>query len=313
MTNWVTQRWNWFWFEPSTPVNLAICRILLFGGLIVAYPYSYVLNWGSVPDYFWHPIHLFRWLHIPTVTNETIVALTAIHLASMACSCIGLFTRTNMVISTLLATYLFGIQHNYGRTYHEECVPIMIMAAMCFSRCADAYSVDRWIAKKRSKTPIAPMAPSAAYTWPIRLIWVYMSMAFFAAGLAKIDHGGWVWFVSDQMKWNILSHFYLEKTVPTDLGLWVAKSDLLCKLMCWYTVISECAGPVALISTRWRMPVALSWFALQMGIWLMMGVFFKLWFVCYIFWFPWDKILARVSQFIPSLDGTALFSPASQS
>ena len=75
------EKWNRFWFEPSTADNLGLARILVFGSMAIFYlstPYLFPAwgwhqtfnEWGGVDSIFWRPIWLFRTLHLPQLGTQ---------------------------------------------------------------------------------------------------------------------------------------------------------------------------------------------------------------------------------------------------
>jgi hypothetical protein len=52
-------------FTPAPPTNLAIGRLLFFGGLTLFYVPRDFSGWGDVSPSLWQPIWLFDWFHLP--------------------------------------------------------------------------------------------------------------------------------------------------------------------------------------------------------------------------------------------------------
>ena len=62
------KRWLRFWYEPTSPLNLAVCRVLFFGAFFLFYlPRDFSL-WGEVSGSFWLPLPLFQVLHLPVLS-----------------------------------------------------------------------------------------------------------------------------------------------------------------------------------------------------------------------------------------------------
>ena len=130
------------------------------------------------------------------------------------------------------------------------------------------------------------------YTWPIRLAWATFGLCFFAAGISKVTLGGWEWLVSDQMKWNCIAHHYNEYHVAkwTLPIVCIPGYSLLTSIA---TIVFELAGILIVFNSKIRAFVVGNLVFMQFGIWILMGVPFTLWLVCYVFFLPWDRILAR--------------------
>src|SRR5262249_40054607 len=109
----ISSRWNDFWFAPDTPHNLAFCRILFFGSLLLFYGLSLrywdFSAWGNVSDAFWQPTFFFSALRIPVLPSEVIAVFQGIWITALAMSCVGWFTRLSTATSLILGFYLLGL------------------------------------------------------------------------------------------------------------------------------------------------------------------------------------------------------------
>src|SRR4029079_2632192 len=133
------------------------------------------------------PLPAFETLHLaPAGVPGLTVAQFAWRLALLT-SALGDHPRRSMPVAFLLGCYLLGLPHNFGHTFHFDATLVIAMAILACSRAGDAWSLDAGLAGKKD------LLVSGEYTWPIRAIWVAMALVFFAAGLAKLRHGGLEW------------------------------------------------------------------------------------------------------------------------
>src|SRR5579864_2229064 len=98
-----------------------------------------------------------------------------------------------------------------------EHVLVFSFLIMAFSRCGDAWSIDALIRKWRSNkthSPVDPAGMSGEYTWPVRMIWVVITLIYFAAGVSKVRHSGFEWVTGDTMRYILIWHSY--HTANTD-------------------------------------------------------------------------------------------------
>jgi vitamin K-dependent gamma-carboxylase-like protein len=180
----VTEKWLRFWFAPSTPTNLGVSRLLFFGCVVAFYAREDFSAWGSVSDAFWLPMPLFTTLHLKPFAPEVLRALQDIWRVALALSAVGLLTRLSMLTSFVLGIYLFGLPHNFGQTYHFDALLVLAMGVLACSKAGDGCSIDVLLNGR------GDVRASGEYTWPVRTMWVAMSLVFFAAGLAKLRYGG---------------------------------------------------------------------------------------------------------------------------
>lgn len=283
-------RWHRWWFAPEPPDNLGLCRLLFFGLLLAYYlPVSHV-GWGSVPASFRNPIWLFERLHLPILSDAALAVCVVVWKVALALSCVGLLTRAGTAVAFGLGFYLIGVPYNFGKTDHMTAIVVWTMGILALSRCGDAWSVDAWIRRRRG---LIPPPPGGEYRWPVRAVWVTMATIFFAAGMAKVIQGGPAWVFSDHMAISLVQRYYdVNAPPPLDWGLRVAQHPLLSRGMAAGSVLLELAAPLALFSRRARRFVPWMLLAMQVGIGLLMDVWFTRFMFAYLFWVPWGSIFA---------------------
>jgi len=134
--------WKRFWFEPVLPTNLGVSRCLFFLGLTLFYLPHDFSGWGSVSAALFQPIWLFDRLGIPVFSEDVLRIVQAIWKLGLFCSAIGFMTRPSLFVSALLGTYLLGLGHNFGQTYHFDAILVIAFWILALSRAGDACSVD---------------------------------------------------------------------------------------------------------------------------------------------------------------------------
>lgn len=282
------QRWRHFWFAPTRPTNLGVCRALFCGLLLLLYwRYDFSL-WTEVSHVFWKPTGLFKYLHLPVLSAPVLVVLQIVWKGALALSCIGLWTRVSTAVGFLLGAYLLGLPHCFGKIHHNEGLVLCVLVVLAFSRCGDGWSVDRLLgAARRGTDP----PPSAEYTWPIRLVCVLLALVFFAAGIAKLRHSGPAWIASDNLALMLIqNHYHKVRTDPlTSWGLDLAQYGWLCRLLAAATVLIEVGYPLALVSRTARWVVVPGACLMLVGIRLLLGPAFEQFLMCSLFWVPWER------------------------
>ncbi len=253
--------WNGFWFAPSPAEALGLARACFFGTLFLIYAREDFTGWGRVDPVFWHPVWLFRVLHLGPAAPEIISAIQVAFRASLVLAAVGLFTRPATVAACLLGTYLFGLPHNFGHTYHFDALLVFVLAIMACARAGDGCSLD---ARRRGGTPEA----GPEYTWPVRLVWVAMSLVFFGAGVSKLRHGGLEWILSDNLAIVLTkAHYHVSDANPIGpWGLWIASSPLASQLLAMVSLSTEVLFPLALVSRRARAVLVPAAFGMLVGI-----------------------------------------------
>lgn len=203
----------------------------------------------------------------------------------------------------MLGVYRLGVPHNFGIAWAYDAVLVLVLGVLAVSRCGDAWSLDRRFAASRNETTNPFVEPSGEYRWPVRAVWLILSLVFFSAGFSKLSHGGIAWILSDNLAIVLAqSAYHIANEDPvTRWGLWVAQSPALCSLLAFATVVVETGYPLALFSrpARWFFPPVMC--ATLVGFRLLMGPTFPQFFVCHLFWVPWDHVVHRLrSRFVSS-------------
>jgi predicted DCC family thiol-disulfide oxidoreductase YuxK len=305
------EKWNAFWFEPSTADNLALARILVYGSMSLFYlftPYLFASwgwhatfsEWGDVAHVFWRPIWLFRTLHLPQLGVNEITAIDAVWKLSLILSAVGLFTRISTTTSFILSVYLFGLANNFGKTHHLDILLLWTFLIMSVSRCGDAWSIDRLIRTARTgsdslgKRPVA----SGEYTWPIRLIWVVMCTIYFEAGFSKVRHSGIAWITGGMMTFFLQrAQYHVTDAEPiTNWGLIIARHDWSSELFALMGMGLELSYPLALFGRRLRWIFVPSGMLMQIGIAILMGPNFYQMIICQFLWLPLDRVVYWIAD-----------------
>jgi hypothetical protein len=107
------------------PADLAVARLVFFGGLTLFYaPHRFAI-WSEVTPALWQPIWLFDRFDIPVFSTPIVLTLEIIWKLSLLTSAIGLMTTASIATSAVLGTYLLGLPHNFGQTYHFDAVLVL--------------------------------------------------------------------------------------------------------------------------------------------------------------------------------------------
>jgi hypothetical protein len=292
---------NQFSFEPSPAVNLGVSRVVFFLGLWLFYLRVDFAGWGAVSPAFWMPIPVFETLHLGPLPVAAIEGLTTLWRLSLFLSAIGLFTRASMTTAAVLGFYLLGLPHNFGHVYHFDALLALTLIVLACSRAGDAWSVDALGSLRRADR-------SAEYTWPIRMIWVLMALVFFAAGVAKLRHGGMAWVSSPNMSMVLIRAAYHASDADpiTTLGLWVAGHQWLSRALAAFALVVELGFVTALVSRRARLVLVPAAALMLVGIRILMGPTFGGFLIANVFWVPWSAVGARFAKWCGRIHGPAL-------
>lgn len=298
----IARRWCNFWFKPAAAVDFGLCRFLFFVGVLWSRIPGDAGAWGKIPSRFYRPIGLFDDLKLPIFRSNTLQNLEYCWWVLLLMAAVGSFTRTTVALSFIIGLYTLGLPNNFGKMGHGDQLTILIMLIFALSSCGDGFSIDRWFKTKRGQPP-AELSPE--YRWPIRMVWVLMASVFCAAGVTKLHRVGLAWITSDNFEIMMIQAHYGLNRPPTNWGLHLAHYPRLCNFLAGGAVALELLFPLSLFHRRLRMVLVPMTLSMQIGIGLVMGIWFMPFLRAYLFWVPWDRIRQRVRRGVATAKGRA--------
>ena len=128
---------------------------------------------------------------------------------------IGWRTRIVVPLGTVCVLIVNGILREYSGYWHQNLIPIYVLAVLSFTPCNDGWAVDR-LRKVSLGLPVPePDRTSAIYGWARYACWVAIAVPYVAAGLTKLRAAGIDWMSATNMK-NML----FEQTLYPRAGNW---------------------------------------------------------------------------------------------
>jgi Vitamin K-dependent gamma-carboxylase len=192
----IVKAWNTFFFEPQSPVPIALFRII-YGGLVIATLVLLRPDWLT-----WYGTH--AWVSLSTMhqiepgsrlnvfavipqSDDWIEALFWVFLGSAVLLTIGFLTRfNNLIVFLCLASIQ---QRNLYITHGGDTFLRVAGFFLIFAPAGAALSVDRLIRIRRGKEDAAVRARSP---WAQRMIQIQLALLYFAAFCSKAQGAPWV-------------------------------------------------------------------------------------------------------------------------
>ena len=273
MRAWI-DRWNAWWFPPSSTLHLAICRIVAVGTqLLWFYPdLGEHINLLEKNDVFLDPQLLTRILAAvfsrdaffnPTTFTGLYWATFALGVLALA----GLFTRLSLFLFAS-GTWIF-VAHlfSYGDRHHTEALFAIVLMLHAFTPSGERLSRDE-MARRRRKSGGGSETSELAI-WPLKLIHVLLGLTYFSAGLAKLVHSGPRWMNGYTLQGHTLADA-LSRGHP--VGVWLAQQHALAVLLSVFTIIFELFFWISLfVPRRWLPPFLLVALMFQVGLYVAAG------------------------------------------
>lgn len=278
------------WLRPSDPRALAVCRLLLFGLAWPGFRFGSQTAFAEFEGTTWHAIGIPRLLHVPLVGPDALRAIGVGVTLSTGLALLGLGYRFAAPLAALLKLYSAWVSQSAGKINHGGLLFTLVLFVIAFSHASDAWSLDALIRRRRHRPR---PERSAEYGWPVRFIALMVVTMYGAAGLTKLIVSGPAWAFSDNLRALLLSHHFVHRP-PTMLGVWLADYPTLCRVLAFLSLCLEVTSPLALFNRHYYRIVVPSLAALQLMIWLTLGVLFREMVVVFACLLPWNALIARL-------------------
>lgn len=287
--------WDRYWFPTTTPVRLAVIRIITVALLITWFqvPLSYTLELGVGEAVFDNPqtITLLCNAILGGDLLHSAGFLTTVHWTTQALgvlALIGLFTRPAMFGFAAGCWFLVAHSYSYGEKHHPEAIYCMFIMLMAFSPCNRCLSLDNILFGGRGTKPgWGVHAKLTTAMWPIKTVQVLLCIAYLYAGMAKMYISGFDW-----LNGYTLQYYILRDSVRLNapIGQWMAHQHALCQLLSISTVAFELGFWLVLFFRRLVPVFLIVGVMFHIGIELTMAATFAQFLVLYLTWVPWERL-----------------------
>jgi len=284
----LTRRFHEFFFAPQSPFDLGICRAIFFGICFFHYSNQSIYLWGDIAPSLWQPIWTFKVFGIPALGAEILRPLFYVWLIALAMASLGVLTKLATITSAAIGFYMISLSQCWGKVDHDDAAVLLTMLLLALSRCGDAVSLDTLGRKNNPQ-------PSGEYRWPIRFVWVTLSLVFFAAGMAKLRISGFEWAWSENMRVLMVRRQYISPHLDESV-LWIAQTWWLPRLMAASVMFFEAGYPLALFSRRLRLVFVPGLIMSVIGFKYMISPDFRQLLYLSLFWVPWGQLIERVRK-----------------
>jgi len=285
-----------FFSATTSPLNLAIFRVVLFAVLLGSFSIHNVQWFAALPADFQFPLPGLSFVLAYIPINETVAWYASVALTiTCVLGLIGLFTRFSLVSSLLLSVYVLGIPQLFGKVDHYHHL-IWFLFILAVSPCADVLSCDavRKSWKRADRGVTRPPEASIAYALPLRFVWLLMGVIYFSAGFWKVWTSGLAWAWSDNPR-NLMYNKWAELSGWSPL-FWIDQHPLLFKLSALFTLAFELSFIFLIFfaTVRWLAP--LGGLAFHNATNLFMRISFWNLQSCYVAFVDWSRVFRWIGR-----------------
>jgi predicted DCC family thiol-disulfide oxidoreductase YuxK len=210
---------------------------------------------------------------------------------------IGWRTRIVIPLGAFCALVLVGILVDYSFFWHQNLVPIYLLAVLSWTPCGDGWSVDRlWKVYQGRPVPDADRG-SPIYGWSRYAYWVMLVVPYVGNGLGKLTEGGLFWWNAINMR----SMLYYDTLTPREfdwaLSLYLAPApDILFAMLGLFAVLTETFFGLVLFSRMARRILPVLAIMTHVGILLFQRILFLDLILLQFVFFDFARIRKMIGQ-----------------
>ena len=276
--------------EKSWPIDLAIFRLLIFGGLLWMPPR--VGSFLDLPPQMRNPLPGWGpFFHLIPFDHASFdVAFSVFQVACWG-AFVGLLTRPCAAVVVVLGVYLHGIPQFYGKVIQYPHL-FWFAALLAVSPSGRVLSIDGLIARFRGRR--RDLAPSVAYGLPLRFAWLLLGCVYLFPGLYKLWRLGPRWAGAENLR-NTIWMVWAERPefVPP---LRIDQIPLLLHVAGWGVLVFEIGYVVLVLFRRTRILAAVMATSFHVGMGIVLNILFWPLIICQLSLLPFGDWLHRGHQ-----------------
>ena len=258
-----------FWDIEYSEINSKVAHFVVYGAVLY-----YMRDFADVYKYWYQykemyePILLLKVLHIPLVSNEFLMVLYALFVIACISSMMGIFLKLNSVLVAILFILFQGWDYSFGKINHGF-APLTYIVILL--------AVQSFVAFDNRKTML-------------QLIRATIASCYLMAGLEKLFISQLNWISAATFSTYLLQH-------PTDIGLWILKSEFLCILLPSCALIIQLGFVLILFYPKLKNWILISGILFHFGTVAMFGIssYFHPWIITYVFFIDWKGVFINTN------------------
>ncbi len=286
-----------FLLNETSPYTLSVFRIVFYGFVSIGFVaplYLFDIKTLSFP---WAEIPIAQRISPPfmnwyvsnvPVNNQSVIVSVKLIAVSAFCCMVGFKHRFFSVVFLLTTFYINGFPNFFGKINHNHYI-IWFAAILCFSPCADAFSIDSVVRNLKNQKGIRRPQD---YGISVYLISILVGIIYFFPGFHKVWTSGLQWAFSDNLK-NQLFVKALEFGHNSPL-YYTPFFDLLLQWTAMFTIFFELSFIFLITTPLYKTVAIITGFVFHLAVFFLMQINFVYLLLCYVIFINWDVFFKRL-------------------
>jgi predicted DCC family thiol-disulfide oxidoreductase YuxK len=210
---------------------------------------------------------------------------------------IGLWTRIVIPLGAFCVFMMLGLLIDYSFFWHQNLVPLYVMAVLSFTPCGNGWSVDRLLRVYQGRSVPDANRAGPVYSWSRYICWAVIALAYVENGVAKLRDGGLSWWNSTNMR----SILYFDTLTPREFdwafSLYLAPApDFLFTLLGIAALLAELSYGMVLFSRTARRILPVMAIMMHITILVLQRILFVDLILLQFIFLDWTSIRKKVGQ-----------------
>ena len=295
----------------ATPGTLGAIRMWTCLILLITLSWEDLASVALIPAEMRNRAGFMRFLHVLPIGYDAFLssakALTAFKAVTellLFLGVIGWHTRVVVPLATVCGFLMVGILVEHSFFWHQNLVPLYVLAVLSWTPCGDGWSVDRLWRRYRGRPIPAAEEPRAVYARARYACWIVIALSYTATGLSKWQDGGLYWWHPTNMR----SMLFADTLMPREFDwAWslhlVTAPDAVFAVLGLTALLAETGFGVVLVSSRARRIVPVVVVMMHVGILLFQRILFLDLMLLQLVFFDLSRLGRKVGDLIASRRG----------
>ena len=279
---------------PVDAAALGMIRAAFCAFVLVQMVLTDFAAFGNLPTTVMRPtgaMQLLSWrFYDLVVTPRGMLVLKVVLVGSLLAASLGLFTSIATKSAALLFLFYEGLVRSFGLFNHDEMTGVYLLVVLAFTLCGDGFSVDRLLGW------VKPRLPGFAYGYPILLMRILVSWAYFTSAVIKLRVTGLRYFSPDNMPvvsiWHSLDNMHESQH---KLAFWLPNARGITGAVVIVALLWELLFPLAIFSKLARRIILPFGIVFHLSTIFFMNISFPYYMAAYIVFIDWPWVVSRLA------------------